>query len=66
MFEKTALEQKVTFHHAPFPGDAPALTATLGGHVMVGVTGAQAWTSHVTAGSNGAQGHSRERGWHRL
>ncbi len=49
--EKIALEEKVKFQHIPFQGDAPAFTAVLGGHVMVGVLGAQAWISHTRTGS---------------
>ena len=49
--EKIALEEKVKFQHVPFQGDAPAITAVLGGHVMVCVTAAQGWMSHAKAGS---------------
>ncbi len=49
--EKIALEEKVKFQHIPFQGDTPAMTAILGGHVMVAATGALAWKSHVKAGS---------------
>ncbi|MBP1730180.1 MAG: TctC [Deltaproteobacteria bacterium] len=49
--EKIALHDKVKFQHVPFQGDAPAMTALLGGHVMAASSGVLAWIQHVKAGS---------------
>ena len=49
--EKIALHEKVKFQHVPFQGDAPAMTALLGGHVMAASSGVLAWIQHVKAGS---------------
>lgn len=46
---KVAMREKFTYKSVPFAGDAPNVSALLGGHVMVASGSSVAWQSHVEA-----------------
>lgn len=46
---KVAMREGFTYKSVPFAGDAPNVTALLGGHVMIASGSSVAWQSHVEA-----------------
>lgn len=46
---KVAMKEGFTYKSVPFAGDAPNVSALLGGHVMVASGSSVAWESHVEA-----------------
>ena len=47
----TALQAKINWTLVPYPGEAPALAALLGGHVTAALATSGAWARFVEAGS---------------
>ena len=48
--EVIAKKERIEWKHVPYPGEAPALTALLGGHVTA-ESDSTAWIPHVTQGT---------------
>lgn len=46
-YQILAMHENLKFKFVPFAGGAPALTALLGGHVMITTASASTWASHV-------------------
>jgi tripartite-type tricarboxylate transporter receptor subunit TctC len=46
---KVALKEGFTYKHVPFAGDAPTVSALLGGHVTIASGSCVVWQSHIEA-----------------
>ncbi len=51
VMEMMVLQERTNINFVPFAGDAPVVSALLGGHITMGSGSAGGWVSHIQAGT---------------